>query len=233
MSSRTNVCRVRANFVTLARSKTIAGHAGKMPRPPRIEVPGGFFHVRVRGVNGERIFLWARDRLVFLQIVETLVGRCDWTCFAYCLMDNHFHLVIRTNQPTLGEGMHILNGRWARFVNDEYARDGHLFGQRYRSKAIEDDAQLLETSRYVVLNPVRAGLCATEEDSPWTSYRRTAGLVSRSPFVASGELLGMFSPDRAEAREAYRRFVREGRLRPRPLEPGPVPGTGPGRFGHG
>jgi REP element-mobilizing transposase RayT len=159
MSSRTNVCRVRANFVTLARSKTIAGHAGKMPRPPRIEVPGGFFHVRVRGVNGERIFLCARDRLVFLQIVETLVGRCDWTCFAYCLMDNHFHLVIRTNQPTLGEGMHILNGRWARFVNDEYARDGHLFGQRYRSKAIEDDAQLLETSRYVVLNPVRAGLC--------------------------------------------------------------------------
>lgn len=181
-----------------------------------------------RGVNGERIFFCERDRLIFLRILEMVVPRFDWTCFAYCLMSNHFHLVIRTNAPTLAAGMHVLNGRWGRYLNEEYARDGHVFGRRYWSKLIDDDGQLLETCRYVVLNPVRAGIDATEEDARWSSYRVTAGLASRPPFVATRELLAMFHGERAVALDAYRRFVRDGRLRPRP-----VPGTGPGRGGRG
>jgi REP element-mobilizing transposase RayT len=183
-----------------------------MGRKPRIEVPGGHFHVTTRGVNREEIFFDSRSRNWFLKLLSRSIRRFDWICLAYCLMGNHYHLVIRTPEPTLARGMELLNGEYARYVNERFERDGHLFARRYFSVLIESDAQLLETCRYVVLNPVRAGLCEAPEEWRWSSYAGTAGLRRPADFLDLDAQLGLFGV-RAARQERYVRFVRDGLAR--------------------
>ena len=193
-----------------------------MPRKPSVEVPGGFFHITARGIRQLPIFHDNWDYIAWVAGLERTVEAFEWRCYAYCAMPNHIHLVIRTLEKTRGAGMRHLNGSYAQRFNSRYDGCGHVFEGRYRAKPIEDDSHLKECCRYVVLNPVRAGICKRPEDWRWSSYRATAGLVPVPAFLAVDELLSMFIAPPDEQRAAYRRFVHDGIA-----SSGPVRGPGP------
>lgn len=180
-----------------------------MARPPRVQVPGGVYHITSRGVRRQAIFEDDRDRNLLLSILGDVVDLRRWRCHAYCLMSNHYHLVIQTPQPNLSAGMHHLNLRYARRFNARYGHAGHLFDRRFSSLLIRSDWHLLEAIRYVVLNPVRARLCGDPNDWPWSSYRAAAG-TAETPLPVADDVLSFFGPSATEASAAFRRFVAEG-----------------------
>ena len=147
-----------------------------MPRPPRIEVENGIFHVATRAVDGAFAYREIQDRLDFLDFLWTTVGTYEWRCQSYCLMGTHYHLIVQTPNANLAAGMQMLNGRYAQRFNWRYARRGHLFGGRFASVLVEDDAHLIAAHRYVARNPIRAGLCADPGAWRWSSYRALVGL---------------------------------------------------------
>lgn len=181
-----------------------------MARPLRICIAGGIYHVIARGNARERIVRDDTDRRYFFHFLAHAVTRFSWLCHAYCLMDNHYHLVIETPLPNLPSGMRQLNGRYAQCFNDRYDRCGHVFQSRYRSILVERESYLLELCRYVVLNPVRAELCDDPADWPWSSYAATAGLEPAQPFLTTDWLLTAFGSTRNAAQESYRNHVAEG-----------------------
>ena len=133
-------------------------------------------------------------------------------------MTNHFHLVVRNPEPNVSQAMHHLNGCYARWFNRRYGYQGHLFQRRYHAAAIESDWHLLEACRYVVLNPVRAGIATRPAEWPWSSYRATIGTQSTGSTLALDEILGFFGRRRSQAREAFRAFVDDAVVpRTRPL----------------
>ena len=146
-----------------------------MTRPLRIEVAGGFHHVTSRGNARRTIFLDDFDHEAFLKQLRWNVRRFRWRCVAYCLMGNHYHLVVQTLEPNLGEGMRDLNGLYAQRFNRRHGLVGHVFQARYDAQLVQDDAYLLAATRYVALNPVRAGLVERPEQWRWSSY---AGLIT-------------------------------------------------------
>jgi REP element-mobilizing transposase RayT len=141
-----------------------------MGREPREEVEGGIHHVYARGNRRQEIFVDDPDRMTYLMHLRRVVTRCRWGCLAYCLMDNHVHLLIETPEANLGPGMQRLHGPYAQAFNARHRKVGHLFQGRYGAERVEDDAQLVTTLRYIALNPVEAGLCADPRDWPWSSY---------------------------------------------------------------
>ena len=122
------------------------------------------------------IFTNTQDRNRFLSIYSEISARLQWITYAWCLMGNHFHLVVETPEPNLSEGMRILNGTYTQHVNHVHRRTGHLFQGRFHSIIVDRNTYLLEVIRYVVLNPVRAGLANSPEEWPWSSFRATVGL---------------------------------------------------------
>jgi REP element-mobilizing transposase RayT len=178
-----------------------------MGYPRRIEFPGALYHVTSRGAARAPIYQDAHDREVFLDLFADAVARWDWRCHAYCLMTNHFHLVVETTSPTLATGMQQLNSKYARAFNRRHERVGHLFESRYRAIIVERDSHLLEVARYVVLNPVRAGACREPGAWPWSSYRATAGAEPVPAFLTVDALLGLLQPSGRRARMRYRAFV--------------------------
>ena len=181
-----------------------------MPRHPRAEQPGGYYHLTARGNNRQPVFWADRDRQDFLGILDAVVMRQGWMCLAYCLMTNHYHLVIRLDEGGLSLGMQTLNGSYARTINRRYGRTGHLFRNRFSGALIETEAHVLEACRYVVLNPVRAGLCGSPEEWRWSSFRATVGLARSQRLLAVGELVDSFGDDRLAAQNAFRAFVLAG-----------------------
>ena len=180
-----------------------------MARPLRIEFPGALYHVTARGNARQDIYLDARDSRRFLGLLGEVCTRHEWRCFAYCLMTNHYHLVVETAQPNLSAGMRQLNGRYSQAFNYRHQREGHLFQGRYKAILVEREAYLLEVCRYVVLNPVRAGLARAPRAWRWSSYRAT--LSGAGPaWLAAPELLGLFAPDPQAAVRAYAAFIAEG-----------------------
>jgi putative transposase len=142
-----------------------------VPRRARRETLEGIYHVTSRGVARSAIYLDAEDHRHFLVLLRRVVARFDWDLHVLCLMPNHFHFVVETTGPRLSGGMHSLNGIYAQSFNARHARSGHLFGDRFHTRVIADDEQLPAVCRYVLENPVRAGLCARPSDWPW-SYSR-------------------------------------------------------------
>ncbi len=138
-----------------------------MPRPPRVDQAGGFYHVTARGVLRAPIFVDDHDRASFVTLLETATHRSQWRCHAYCLMPNHYHLVLETPLPTLSKGMHYLNLRYARRFNKRHGRSGHLFEARFWSGPIEGDEHLVGVCLYILNNPVRAGLCEFVTEWRW------------------------------------------------------------------
>jgi REP element-mobilizing transposase RayT len=181
-------------------------------RQPRILIAGGTYHVTARGNRRQPIFVDDFDRRLFLRLVADAATLFRWQCGAYCLLSNHFHLLVETpREPSdLPMGMHRLNSRYARWVNERYGLDGHLFQGRFGSVLIESDGHLLGTVRYIARNPVEAGLCATPEDWRWSSYAALLGRVPLPPFLKQDLALDFFANDRRRALELFAGFVAGG-----------------------
>ncbi len=160
-----------------------------------------------RGNARQAIYRDDLDREAQLGTIDRVVERYGWICHAYCLMGNHFHLLVETPKPNLSIGMRQLNGRYARGFNDRYDRVGHVFQARFSSVLVEKDGHLRDAARYIVLNPVAAGLCAHPADWPWSSYAATAGLEPRPSFLAIDELLAQFANMRHVAQRRYVDYV--------------------------
>jgi putative transposase len=178
-----------------------------MARPIRIEFPGAVYHVTSRGNEQRRIFQSDRDRKAFLDFLGDAAKRFGWSVTAWVLMTNHFHLVIQTPQPNLSRGMHWLNGSYAGWFNRQHKRWGHLFGGRFKAFLIDKETYFTEVLRYVVLNPVRAGLAARPEAYRWSSYRATAGLENAPEWLDVNAALTPFAPDTQLAQAYYSEFV--------------------------
>jgi len=177
-----------------------------MARPPRPLIPGGFYHVTARGNERRVIFRDDIDRERFLGILADVVEEAGWSLLAYCLMDNHFHLLVLTPEPNLAAGMQRLNGTYAQWFNLRHDRVGHLFQGRYGAKVIRTESQFRATVRYIVWNPVRGGLCESPSQYRWSSHCATLGATEAPQFLAVKRLLALFGPNRERARQAYRRL---------------------------
>ncbi len=182
-----------------------------MARPLRVEFEGALYHVTSRGNAGDKVFADDDDRYAFIAALSETVGRFGWRCHAYCLMSNHYHLLIETPQSNLSRGMHFLNGVYTQRFNRRHRRRGHLLQGRYKAILVERDSHLLELARYVVLNPVRAKMVRSAKDWPWSSYRATVGHVESPEFLYVDGILAQFDARRDRAVHAYRHFVRQGR----------------------
>ncbi len=178
-------------------------------RPLRVQYAGAIYHITTRGNAKQPIFVDVHDRTVFLDTLRETVERYAWRCHAYCLMGNHYHLLVETCEPTLSKGMRHLNGVYTQRFNKRHSRVGHLFQGRFKAIIVERERHLLEVARYVVLNPVRSGAVAAPAQWRWSSYRATAGHDRPPPFLSTQWLLSQFADDEQMARRAYIRFVAE------------------------
>jgi putative transposase len=181
-----------------------------MARPLRIEFPGAVYHITSRGNARQAIFTDDEDRGGFLDVLSMVVERFKWLCHAYCLMDNHYHLLIETPNANLSKGMRELNGVYTQGFNQRYRRVGHLFQGRYKAIIVEKNNHLLSLCRYVVLNPVRVGLIKKPEQWRWSNYKATIGLAKRPSFLTIDWVLSQFGGRKRVAMEKHRRFVMEG-----------------------
>jgi REP element-mobilizing transposase RayT len=187
-----------------------------MTRPLRIEYPGAVYHVTSRGNRKAVIFENDADRRAFLRILASAVERYRWICHAYCLMGNHYHLLIETPEANLSMGMRQLNGVYTQRFNKAHDAVGHLFQGRFKAIVVDKDSYLLELCRYIVLNPVRSGMVDGPEKWPWSSYLATAGMASPPAFLTVQWILRQFHQESKEARNCYERFVFSGMGKPIP-----------------
>ena len=181
-----------------------------MARPLRIEYPGAVYHVTSRGNEKKPVFKDDTDRQNFLNTLQHVNKRYNWICHAYCLMTNHYHVLIETPDGNLSLGMRQLNGVYTQLFNKRHGRTGHLFQGRYKAILIQKDSHLLEVCRYVVLNPVRARVVENPAEYSWSSYLATAGTAKPHPSLTTDWVLGQFSGKRGKAEQEYRKFVHWG-----------------------
>ena len=178
-----------------------------MSRPLRIEYEGALYHVSSRGDRREPIYEDDADRERFLSTLDDVIEQRNWLCHAYCLMTNHYHLLIETPDANLSKGMRQLNGVFTQASNRRHGHGGHLFQGRYKAILIDKDAYLLELARYIVLNPVRAGMVVRPGDWAWSSYRAMAGIDLRPAWLETDGVLSLFGEDRSNAEQSLVEFV--------------------------
>lgn len=189
-----------------------------MARPLRLEFPGALYHVTSRGDHQEAIYRDDHDRQAWLDTLQLVCRRFNFTVHAYCQMTNHYHLLVETTDGNLAQGMRQLNGIFTQRFNRHHALAGHLFQGRYKAILVQKESHLLEVSRYVVLNPLRAGSIATLDDWAWSSHFAMLGRAPAPAWLATDFLLGHFGTERAPAIDAYARFVMAGRDVASPLK---------------
>jgi len=181
-----------------------------MARPIRIEFSGALYHITSRGDRRENIYEDDQDRGCFLAILEQVIKDYNWICYAYCLMNNHYHLVIETPDSNLSKGMRQINGVFTQTSNRRHGRSGHLFQGRYKSILIDAECYFLELTRYVVLNPVRAGLVELPEQWHWSSYKAVTGENQTPQWLSTDLLLSQISTRPGNAVKKYQQFVLQG-----------------------
>ena len=181
-----------------------------LSRPLRIELAGGLYHVTSRGDRREVIYRDDQDRTDWLRVLGEVCSRFNWRCHVYCEMTNHYHFVVETPDANLSKGMRQLNGVYTQASNRRHGLVGHLFQGRFKAILVERDAYLLELARYVVLNPVRAGMVPEAGDWPWSSYRSMVGQDSAPAWLETDWVLGQFSQERSLAQVGYAAFIRQG-----------------------
>ncbi len=172
-----------------------------------MEAPGATYHVTARGNGGASIFEDDFDRIHLLGLLARSIHDRGWRCLAYCLLGNHYHLLVQTPEANLSNGMRLVQTRYAKHFNRRHGRRGHLFGDRFHDRRVEGDDHLVSAAVYTVLNPVRAGVVDRPDEWPWSSYRATAGLDEPTDFLAREELLELLTPHRERAQALYRELV--------------------------
>jgi putative transposase len=177
----------------------------RMARPIRFLAPGLIYHVMARGNNKMRLFFDDRDYLRFLDMVGDVLQKREVDCWTYCIMPNHYHLVWRTRLPNLSDAAHDLNGRFAQWWNKRHKHVGHIYQGRFKAQVVEDSLYLLRLCRYVMLNPVRAKLCAVPEEWRWSGYRALLTGVADPPWIDIESLLERF--EQAGISETRRRLL--------------------------
>ena len=186
-----------------------------MTRPLRIEFNGALYHITSRGNTRQAIFLNEEDFTDFLEILNSVVKRYNFLLHAYCLMNNHYHLLIETPEGNLSKGMRQLNGLYAQRFNQRHQRVGHLLQGRYQSILVDKENYLLELSRYIVLNPVRAGMVKEPKDYRWSSYQGTSG-YQKIPGLFTDWILSQFGEEKTTIK--YQTFVLSGIKETSPLK---------------
>ncbi len=185
-----------------------------MGRPLRIEVPYGYYHVHARGNNRQDIYFGNWSGRLFVRELERTSQRQGWRVLAYCLMRNHYHVVLQTGDGGLSDGMRDLNSRFASQSNYRNRRRDHLFGRRFTSHLIETEEYLLESCRYVLLNPVRSGSIGDPRQWRWSSMRATMGLELPPACLDAASVVAPFSPKPARAVMLFGQFVDAGNVLP-------------------
>lgn len=178
-----------------------------MPRPLRLEFPGAIYHINHRGNHQEYIYLDDDDRKTFLKLLQTTIQRMNWICHAYCLMGNHYHLLIEIPEGILSRGMSWLNGVYTQKFNRKYGLTGHLFQGRFKSKPVEDNMQLLMAARYVVRNPVDACVVEKADQWPWSSYKATVGRITAPEFLFIDDVLSCLGNNRRNSQLFFEELV--------------------------
>jgi putative transposase len=175
-------------------------------RKPRDEAAGAVQHAYARGNRQQRIYLDDEDRSMYLALLGGVTKRYRWRCLAFCLMDNHVHLLVETPAAGLGSGIQRLHGLYGQWFNRRHRRSGHLFQGRFGSVPMTSDAQLVQTARYIARNPVEARLCDHAADWPWSSH---AAVVTRAApiWLDTSRLLDYFAADGGEPLQRYAAFV--------------------------
>jgi len=178
-------------------------------RPLRIEYPGAHYHVTTRGNERKDVFKSQRDREKFLSYLKSAVIRYDAVIHAYCLLSNHYHILMETPSGNLSQIMQHINGAYTNYFNTKRKRSGHLFQGRFKAILIEADEYATELTRYIHLNPVRAGMVKRPEEHPWSSYRDYVGERIAPEWLKTGFVLGYFGKKTSDAGGKYQKFVED------------------------
>lgn len=187
-----------------------------MARPLRIEYKNAFYHITSRGNNLQKIYRSNKDYNSFLATLQEVIREYNWLCYAWCLMPNHYHLLIETPDANLSLGMRQLNGIYSQRFNKRHSHVGHVFQGRFKGILVEKDSHLLELSRYIVLNSVRANIVSRPEQWPWSSYKGMLEKTQKEYFIKRDWLLLQFGSYSKAAMEVYRQFVLAGINKPDP-----------------
>jgi REP-associated tyrosine transposase len=183
-----------------------------MARPLRVEYPGAFYHVMNRGNDGKRLFISKRDHEKFLENLGQAAERFDLRIHTYCLMSNHYHLLVETPQANLSRAFHWFHAAYATYFNVKRKRQGHVFQGRYKALLIDADAYLKQLSRYIHLNPLRANMVTQLDEHPWSSYPAFIGKAKSPEWLHTDWLFSQFAKTPKTARRKYKRFVEETNL---------------------
>lgn len=181
-----------------------------MARKPRVHYPGALYHVMLRGNGGQDIFFEDADRYRFYLLLQEGTARYGHRIHAFCLMSNHVHLAIQVADVSLSRIMQNIGFRYTRWINWRRGGSGHLFQGRFKAVLVDADSYLLELTRYIHLNPVRAGIVQSPENYPWSGHRAYLG-HDAIPWLTTDWVLSQFVADPAQARGAFRDFVEEGK----------------------
>ena len=181
-----------------------------MARPLRIEYDDALYHITSRGNARKSIFAGDEDRKIFLDTLKKVNEKYNFLCHAYCLMNNHYHLLIETPDGNLSKGMRQLNGVYTQRYNRRNNKTGHIFQGRYKAILIQKENHFLEVCRYIVLNPVRARTVKLPKEWKWSSYKATAGFEKAHNGLTTDCILAQFGKKRRDAEKEYRGFVRSG-----------------------
>lgn len=189
-----------------------------MARPLRLEFTGALYHITSRGNREDDIYEDDTDRKMFIDLLDKIAETYNWICHAYCLMDNHYHLLIETPDANLSKGMRQLNGIYTQQFNRAHGRAGHVFQGRYKAILVDKQNYLQEVARHIVLNPVRAGMVRSAREWRWSSYRATAGQAPGPTSLQPKWLLATFVKRKSRALELYKQFITQGKEQPSPWE---------------
>ncbi len=190
-----------------------------MSRPLRLALAGGVYHLVSRGNAQASIFSDEHDRLQFFECLDEALSTYAARCHAYCLMGNHYHLLVETERPNISRVMRQINGVYSQRYNRRHRRTGHVLQGRFSATLVDRDTYLLEVCRYIVLNPVRASLVRRPEDWPWSSHLAYLDFVVAPSFLCTSWILSVFDPrGGSHARESYARFIEDVPTRPDLIE---------------
>jgi putative transposase len=181
-----------------------------VPRPLRIQIADGLYHITTHSNHRRLVFQDDRERAHFLDVLGTVVRRHNWSCRDFCLLSTHYHVFVQTPQPDIAEGMQYLNGRFAQWVNRKRGERSHVFEDRYGSTLVKTESHALAVHRYIALNPVRAGLVRDPEAWPWSALPILLGRPGRAAFLDVAAVHGLFGRTASTACRSFRRFVQDG-----------------------